>query len=253
MKSSAKAGLGISLVLWSLAAAQSVNLTRSEVAAVKAKLVAVQQAMGGDPDGYIKDSEDFSLPTEVSEARGGKFWPVSASVSLRYTDRGVEDSTASAEKAAEEFQAKYAAALATGNIESIAKMAEEMSRIQTQAAAAAMAPTKKDNLSVYVNLNQSASTGIDPDAVVLERPGVIALRRGNNSDGTGEVTVYVDPVALKATEELSKIELRTAEDGVSSKTGVYHVVIQLNGALADAEAWAKSFDYGKILAVIDAQ
>jgi hypothetical protein len=63
--------------------------------------------------------------------------------------------------------------------------------------------------------------------------------------------VYIDPVALRATEELSKIELRTADDGMPLKTGVYHVVIQLNGTLADAEAWAKTFDFGAMLGVID--
>jgi hypothetical protein len=45
--------------------------------------------------------------------------------------------------------------------------------------------------------------------------------------------------------------LRTAQDGVSSKTGVFHVVIQLNGSVTDAEAWAKNFDFGKMLGVID--
>jgi hypothetical protein len=60
-------------------------------------------------------------------------------------------------------------------------------------------------------------------------------------------------VALAATQELSKIELRTAQDGVSNRTGVYHVVIQLNGTLADAEAWVQNFDFGPMLGVIDSQ
>ena len=45
----------------------------------------------------------------------------------------------------------------------------------------------------------------------------------------------------------------TAADGVGNKIGVYHVVIQLNGAVPDLEAWAKSFDYGAMLGVIDPQ
>jgi hypothetical protein len=107
-------------------------------------------------------------------------------------------------------------------------------------------------MQVYVQLNQNPTVGIDPDAVVLERSGVIVLReKSSASSGTGNVTVYVDPVALKATEELSRIELRTADDGVTNKAGVFHVVIQLNGTLADIEAWVKSFDYPAILAVID--
>jgi len=104
-----------------------------------------------------------------------------------------------------------------------------------------------------VQLNQNPTVGIDPDAVVLEQAGVIVLKDTNVSNGRGNVTVYVDPVALKATQELSKIELRTADDGMPNKTGVYHVVIQLNGSVADAEAWSKTFDYDAILGVIDAR
>ena len=108
-------------------------------------------------------------------------------------------------------------------------------------------------MSVYVQLNQNPTVGIDPDAVVLEQPGVIVLRDANGNDGQGDVTVYADPVALRATEELSQIELRTDDDGMPNKTGVYHVVIQLSGTIADAEAWARTFDFPKILGVIDAR
>ena len=71
------------------------------------------------------------------------------------------------------------------------------------------------------------------------------------SGAKGNVTVYIDPVALKATQELSKIELRTADDGVTNKTGVFHIVIQMNGAVADIETWVKTFDFGAMLGVID--
>jgi hypothetical protein len=239
-------------VLAATAAAQQTSLTRSEVAAIKAKLVTVQQAMGADPAGYIKDSEDFNLPTDANPAQGGKFWPITSSVSLRYTDRGTVEGQASAEQAAADFQAKYAAALASGNAETITKMVEEMTRIQTQAVAAAMSPAaKREPLQVYVQLNMNPSVGIDPDAVVIEQPGVIALREKEVSSDEGSVTVYIDPIALKATQELSKIELRTADDGVTNKTGVYHVVIQLNGAVADIESWVQGFDFDAMLGVID--
>jgi hypothetical protein len=245
--------LSLTLVLAATAAAQdtNTNLTRSEVAAIKAKIVAVQTAMGADPAGYLKESEDFNLPTEANPARNGKFWPITSGVTLRYTDRASTEGKASAEKAAEDFQARYAAALASGNIEAITKMAEEMTRVQNAAVASAMSTSRKENMQVYVQLNQNPTVGIDPDAVVLERSGVIALRDQRDASGKGNVTVYVDPVALKATEELSRIELRTADDGVTNKTGVFHVVIQLNGTLADIETWVKSFDYPAILAVID--
>ena len=50
--------------------------------------------------------------------------------------------------------------------------------------------------------------GIDPDAVVLRSRAIIVLRDRRARRVTRRV--YISPVALKATEELSKIELRTA-------------------------------------------
>jgi hypothetical protein len=240
----------VSLALAATAFAQETSLTRSEVAAIKAKIVAVQQAMGAEPAGYLKESEDFNLPTDFNPARNGKYWPITSGVTLRYTDRGEAEGEANLEKAAADYQAKMAAALASGNLAAIQGLTAELTRLQ----AGAMAPgAKKEPMQVYVQLNQNPTVGIDPDAVVLEQPGVIVLRDEGSTPGEGDVTAYVDPVALRATQELSKIELRTADDGMPNRTGVYHVVIQLNGTLADAEAWAKTFDYSKILGVIDAR
>jgi len=240
----------LALVLSGTAGAQSTSLTRSEVTAIRAKLVAVQQAMGADPAGYLKESEDFNLPTDFNAAKDGKFWPITSSIRLRYTDKASSEGQANAEKALEEFQAKYAAAAASGNVEALTKMTQDLQKMQ---AAALTPPVKKEPLDVNVELNQQPTVGIDPAAVVLEKAGVIALRDKEVSRDTGSVTVYVDPVALKNSSDLAKIELQTADDGVGNKIGVYHVVIQLNGSVADAEAWAKSFDYGAILGAIDAQ
>jgi len=242
--------LFLALVLSGTAGAQSTSLTRSEVTAIRAKLVAVQQAMGADPAGYLKESEDFNLPTDFNAAKDGKFWPITSSIRLRYTDKASSEGQANAEKALEEFQAKYAAAAASGNVEALTKMTQDLQKMQ---AAALTPPVKKEPLDVNVELNQQPTVGIDPAAVVLEKAGVIALRDKEVSRDTGSVTVYVDPVALKNSSDLAKIELQTADDGVGNKIGVYHVVIQLNGSVADAEAWAKSFDYGAILGAIDAQ
>jgi hypothetical protein len=250
MKFHPTSALWLTLALAATVAAQdNTSLTRTEVAALKAKLVAVQTAMGADPAGYLKESEEFDLPTEFNPARDGKFWPITSGVTLRYVDRASTEGEAAVEKAAEDFQAKYAAAAASGNVEQLTKMIEEMQRLQ----AVAMTPAvKKENMTVYVRFNQNPSVGIDPDAVVLEQPGVIALRaKSGGADDRGDVTVYLDPVALRATQELSKIELRTADTGVSNRTGLYHIVIQLNGSVTDAEAWVNDFDFAPMLAVID--
>ena len=116
MKIQPVSGVCLALFLVATAGAQETNLTRSEVAAIKAKIVTVQQAMGGDPSGYLKESEDFNLPTDSNPAQGGKYWPITSGVSLRYTDRGAAEGQANMEKAAAEFQAKMAAAVASGNV-----------------------------------------------------------------------------------------------------------------------------------------
>ena len=253
MKTYRIGGFCLALLIGSAAfAQQNTSLTRAEVTAIKAKLVAVQQGMGTDPAGYLKESEEFSLPTDFNPAQDGKFWPITSSVNLRYTDKAVADSQAAAEQASRDFQQKYSAAIASGNTDAIIKLTEEMTRIQQQAAAAAMAQPKPP-MDVYVQLNMNPIVGIDPDAVVFERSGVIALRETNVGSDNGRVTVYLDPVALAATETLSKIELRTAQDGVGNRSGVFHIVITLSGAIADIEAWAQAFDTAAMLAVIDSQ
>jgi hypothetical protein len=172
---------------------------------------------------------------------------------MRFTDRGAVEGAASIEQIQQDFMARYSAALASGNAQVIEQMVTEMTQMQTAATAAAFAPAaKKEDMQIYVQLNMNPSVAIDPDAIVLEQPGAIALREKDDAAGTtGAVTVYLDPVALAATEELAKFELRTAEDGVTNRTGVYHIVIQINGALADIEPWVAGFDYPAMLAVID--
>jgi hypothetical protein len=247
-------GICLALVVCSTAAAQDTSLTRAEVAAVKAKLVTVLEAMGEDPEGYIKDApEDFSLPTDFNPTQQpGKFWPITSAITLRFTDRGIEEAQANAEKAAQDFQAKYAAAMASGDANALMTMNQQMMQMQAAAMAATSMQPKQD-MTVYVQFNMSPFAGIDPDAVVFEAPGVIALRETTDSDGSGRVVAYYDPVALAKTETLSKVELRTPDDGVTNKTGVYNVTITLNGTVADAEAWAKTFDSGQVLSVVDPQ
>lgn len=237
----------------SVAIAEDTSLDRDEVAAIKKKLVTVQQAMGGDPDGYVKESEDFNLPTDFNPAKAGKFWPITSSISLRYTDRASKEGAANAKKTAEEIQAKYLAAVASGDDEAMGKVMEEMMTMNQVAAEAAINPQKKEPMTVYVQFNMNPYAGIDPDAVVFERPGVIALRDTNVSDDKGRVLVYLDPVALKETKKLSKVELRTPDDGVSKRAGVFNVTVQLDGTVADIEAWAQEFDTAAMLAVVDGQ
>ena len=230
--------LFISLIIPSLSPAQDNSLDRDEVSVIKKKLVTVQKAMGGDPEGYSKESEDFSLPTDFTPAEKGKFWPITSSISLRYGDKASKDSEAGVKKSAADFQAKYAAAVASGDGEAMAKAVQDMQKTSQDASAAAMNPKKKEQLTIYVQFNTSPNAGIDPDAVLFEKSGVIALKSKQADSEKGQVVVYIDPVALKETKKLSKVDLKTPADGVSKKNGVFNITIQIDGNVTDAEAWA---------------
>jgi hypothetical protein len=252
MKSLATGATCLAVILAVPVAAQETALTRSEVTAIRTKLVTVQTAMGTDPAGYIKESEDFDLPTDFNPAQDGRFWPITSGINMRYTDRGQVESADAIEKAAADFQARYAAALASGNVEVITRMVEEMTQVQNQAAAAAANPAaRKDPMQVYVQFNMNPSVAIDPEAVVLEQQGVIALREKELNSNDGSVTVYLDPVVLRDTGDLARFELRTPNEGVTNKTGLYHIVIQAHGSVPDIESWIAGFDFDAMLGVID--
>ena len=231
-----------------LVLAQGTGLNRAEVAAIKAKLVAVQQAMGGEPDGYALETEDFGLPTNFNPAQGGRFWPITSNVSMHYTDRAAMQAEENAEQMSADFEARYIAAVSSGNQAAANAMIAEM--MQAQSATNA---SQKENLHVNIQFNMNPYAGIDPDGVVFEKPGVIALKSNEKPDEVGQVSVYFDPIALRETETLSSIELKTPENGVGNRSGVYNVTITINGTMADAVALSQDIDVGAVLAVIDPQ
>ena len=229
-------------------AQDSTALNRAEVGAVKTKLAAVRDAMGGIPPGYALESEDFSLPTNFNPARKGKFWPISSSVYLRYTDKALQDAEANAEQAAADFQARYMAAVMSGNETAMQAAMSEMMQAQSGAGS-----TVKEEMAINVQFNVNPYAGIDPDGVLFEQSGVIALVDNDVANKSGQVSVYFDPVALRETETLSKVELNTPQDGVSNRSGVFNVTITLRGAVEDIEALARKIDTSAVLAVIDSQ
>jgi len=238
-------GIGLLILSFGSVALAQNNLPRPEVAQVKTKLAAVLAAMGDPPAGYVKQPEDFNLPTEFYPAQAkDKFWPISSSVSVDYTDQGVQDAQATAEQASEDFEARYAAALASGDPNAIARMTQEMLRISSLAAAASFSSSAKEDMSAYISFNGSPYAAIDPDGVLFERPGVIALVELPERN---EVVVYLDPIALEDTTTLSSFTLSTPDDGVSNRSGVYNITITLDGEPEDIEAFAQSFDTDAML------
>jgi hypothetical protein len=243
--------IGLVALLFAFCAAQDAGqYTRDEVSIIKKKIIAALDATGQLPEGYSKERESFNLPTDVSKNReSGLFYPVYASGERRFgSEKAVQKDAKEMQK---EYQKKMAEAQAKGDIQAITKIAQEMQQKVGQVQMKAVT-TQKVPIDLHVQINSNPGANIDPDAVVFEKAGVIALKE--KKDGTedeGTIRVFFDPVHLKDTKQLSRIDLKMPEKGTSSKTAVYAVIVEFSGPIAEIEAWAKRMDCSKVLSQID--
>jgi hypothetical protein len=238
------------LFLGTALAQNSVPYTRDEVATLKKKLVSALDAVGQPPTGYAKEKENFSLPTDANkEHDSGLFYPAYGSGDRTYgSDKAGQKSEKDLEK---EYQKKIAEAQAKGDYLAISKLAQEMQQKSGEMQLKKI-EGKKDPIDVRVHINSNGGEAIDPDGVLFERAGVIALKE--KSDGNEEksrVRIFFDPVNLKDTKQLSKVDMKMPEKGVSSKTAVYNITVEFDGPTTEIEAWAKKIETGKVLAQID--
>ncbi|MBI2519900.1 MAG: hypothetical protein HYV97_05775 [Bdellovibrio sp.] len=226
------------------------DLTRDEVATIKKKLVAAQTALGAPPEGYSRTREDFDLPTSGNSSEG-KMYQIGSGLRQEFGSKAKQDSEANQKKMEADFQKKYAEAMAKNDFETISKLGMEMQQSAGQNMAGAMAGPKEP-MTVQIRFNSNPYEAIDPDGVVLERPGVIALKKKNQSEESkGKVSLYFDPVTLKDTKKLSKVELKGPEGGITKKLAVFNIAVEIDGPLEMAEAWSKKIDTKTILGLID--
>ncbi len=240
------------LVVWNAKGEDENPLTRDEVSVIKKKLLAAFDALGQPPEGFTVASEHFNLPTEAYKNKSnGMYYLLSPSADRNYeTGKQAEKTGKDLEK---EYQKKMLDAQAKGDYQGMAKLAQEMQQKMATAQSNAIGG-HKEPIAVSVRFNSNPGATIDPDAVVFERSGVIALK--NVSDPSSEkirIAIYVDPVALKETKQLSRVDLKQPEGGVSKRTVMLSATIELSGPAADVEAWAKRVDTKKVLAQIDAK
>jgi hypothetical protein len=235
------------LVAGGVRAQDEKSLTRDEVSVIKKKLVAVLEALG-QPAGYSVEHESFNLPTEAyKNSNSGKYNPISASANRQFgTQKKTEDESKDLQK---EYQKKVAEAQAKGDYAAMSKLALEM---QQKAGAMQLKATEthKDPIQVSVYFNNNPGAVIDPDAVVFEHPGVIALK-SNVENGAERIAIYFDPVSLKDTKQLSRVDLKQPKDGVARRTLVLSASIDITGPTAEIEPWAKKVDSKKVLSQID--
>jgi hypothetical protein len=236
--------------VWSRA--DEAQLNRQEVTVVKKKLVEVVSAIGGPPSGYVKAQESFDLPTSVYSAnQGGGYMPVYASANLSF-DGGAEKMGKKSEKEIEaEYRKKILEAQAAGNYEAMSQIAQEMMQKSSQAQMA-VEEAKREPVDISVRFNNNPGATIDPDAVVFESPGVIALKSSRGDGDQLQVDIYFDPVKLKDTQSLSRIDLSDNDQrGSSQKTTVRNITIEMTGPAEVVEAWSKQIATTTVLTQID--
>jgi hypothetical protein len=231
------------------------QLTRDEVTVIKRKLTAVAEALGQPPTGYAKEDESFNLPTEASKmGTTGAFYPTHASAHFKYGGGSEKKAKKSQKELETEYKKKMMEAQAKGDYQEMSKIAQEMQQKLGQAQMAAE-DAKKEPIEVSLQFNSNPGQAIDPDAVVFERPGVIALKFKTSGDEDKiRIAVYYDPVHLKDTKTLSRVDLSDKQNkGVTKKTTVLNAVIELNGPPALVEGWSKGISSDKVLSQIDAR
>ncbi len=223
------------------------TLNRGEVSVIKKKLVAALEALGSAPKDYGLENESFNLPTEAYP-NGSKWNPTYGSANRRYsTSVGKEKAEKDLQ---DEYQKKILAAQAKGDYAAMGKIAQEMQQKMAQSQMKA-SEVQKDPIEVNVQLNNNPGTTVDPDAVLYEKPGMIALKTQQDiNSGKERVLVAFDPVTLKKTGEVSRLDLNVPNDGVSDKTAVMTIVIDLYGPSAEVEAWAKRINTGSVLSQV---
>jgi hypothetical protein len=246
--------LTLAVPAWS-AASENTPLNREEVTVIKRKLMAVADALGQPPSGYIKEDESFNLPTETSKMeKTGNYYPLYASAHFKFSGGSEKKAKKSQKQMEAEYKKRMLEAQAKGDYQEMSKVAQEMQQKMGQAQMAAES-SRKEPIDVNIQFNSNPGQTIDPDAVLFEKTGVIALKfKADGDDEKIRVAVYFDPLHLKNTKALSRVDLSDKEEkGVKNKTTVRNATIELTGPAATVEGWAKGIATGKVLGQIDAR
>lgn len=216
-------------------------VARDEALAIKNNVRAALEALGAPPTGYAKAEEDFDLPTSMGfDKAAHRFWLSESGGEFTFTN-GL-----SGEQMGQEFQKKIMAAQAKGDYAEIQRLSTELQ----QGMAAAMG-AEMSKVMVKVALNRRVHQEIDPEGVIWEAPGALAMRVEGEEPGKALVMIAFDPKALADTKSLSLVSLgETLNPSSATKTAVRTVVIEMRGPEATVVEWAKTVDKGKLLGLV---
>ena len=219
----------------------SVPVNRSESLAFKNSLRAFMDALGTPPASYEKEKETFQLPTEVYRPNENDGFNLSSAEASFVFKSGM-----TSEELGKEYQKKILAAQAKGDYEEIQKLSTEMSSKIME-----VNNTETSRITVEININSNPSLTIDPESVLFEKPGCIAVF-SETSEGNTEVTIALDPVILKETQTVSLINFYPHfESTYADKNTVKCAYIKMKGPSDVVKKWAGQMDVGKALAAVN--
>lgn len=222
---------------------KAVEFFRDDLASLKKQMEGIVAAIGEPGAPYGRESGSWSYPRGVCKAAKGY-----VAVSLGYN---TSFSTEGQEKTLEkEYQQKMMAAQASGNYQAMAQLSQEM---QQKAMGQAMANQNKSPVNMSVDVDSGAEGTIDPDGVIRDGVGFIAIRDAAGSDADSEqVDVYFDHIALKDAKRIANYTI-PGEMLVSGPHDFGNLHVHLSGPKDVVNKLVKNMDAGKILGALQAK
>ncbi len=215
-------------------------VARNESLALKTSVKDALDALGAPPAGYTKSDENYDLPTSMSvDAKTGNIWlsPTSATFTFRNGMSG--------EQLSQEYQKKMMDAQSKGDYAEVQRLSLEM-----QKNLGAVMGAEMSKIEVTIALNRDPYQTIDPEGVLWEAPGAIAIRTGEDGANT-KLMLAFDPKGLADTQKVSIIQLGDSiQAPTRSKAAVRTIIVELTGPEAQVTEWAGHVDKGKMLALI---
>lgn len=218
----------------------TVQFVRDDLSSLKKSMEAVLAAIPDPQAPYGKDNESWNLPSYACQDKSGTR-PIDVSYSGRYT------TDASMRKMGEEYQKQLLAAQAKGDYQAVAKITHELQQKVLQQASANQS---LGSIDINVSANTEDAQTIDPDSVLRDGEGFLAVRSNKDaSSGSETIAIYFDPVALKNAHQLARFDM-SGDFRVPSKLALLSVRVQLSGPSSVLENIVKNVDASKVLSTL---
>lgn len=218
----------------------TVQFVRDDLAGLKKEVETAIAAIPKPHAPYAKAEDHWDLPAYTCKDKTG-LQPVDVSYTSTY------NTDASMQKLEMGYQKQMMAAQAKGDYQAMMKISQEM---QSKAMAQASANEGMPPLNINITVNGGNSGTIDPDTVIRDGQGFIAIRTNKDqTSGNENISIYFDPVALKNAHQLAQFDL-SGDYRVDSKLSLLSLRVDLSGPSNILEPMVKQVDVSKVLGTL---